>query len=307
MKHTLVYTLPDPTPCEQFIRNQFASADSPSALWKVFPNGEHYVRLPLVEKEVVIVGRTWGPSDNLWKTLLLIHAAKRNGAEHIILVLTYYAYSRQDRMRLAGEPLSGWLFAHVCAQAGASEIVTMDLHSRRVQEESPIPIISVPFIQELAYAFRDAEPAHEDVVVVAPDKGAKDHANEFANYLKIGKECIWIEKERDPLTGAVRQGLVHGLAHNGSAVLLDDMLDTGGTIEVSVNTLRERGFHNISLCVTHPIFSGEAPARISKLGFSHIIVSDTLPLSDAVARMKNITVVPAGPELYQATSRLLRT
>jgi len=306
MRKTLVYTLPDPTPCEQYIRDQFATADSPSALWKVFPNGEHYVRLPLVEKEVVIVGRTWGPSDNLWKTLLLIHAAKRNGAEHIILVLTYYAYSRQDRMRLEGEPLSGWLFAHVCAQAGASEVITMDLHSRRVQEESPIPIISVPFIQELAQAFRDVEPLYEDVTVVAPDKGAKDHANEFADYLKAGKECIWIEKDRDPLTGAVRQGLVHGLAHNGNAVLLDDMLDTGGTIAVTVDTLRQQRFNNISLCVTHPIFSGEAPARISKLGFSHIIVSDTLPLSAAAARLPGIHVVPAGPKLVEVISQSLR-
>lgn len=305
MKNVLVYTLPDPTPCEQYIRDQFAAA--PQAMWKVFANGEHYVRLPTVADEIVIVGRTWGPSDNLWKTLLLVHAAKQNGAKRIILALTYYAYSRQDRMRLEGEPLSGWLFAHVCAQAGASEIITMDLHSRRVQEASPIPIISVPFIQELAAAYRAVEESYKDVVVVAPDKGAKDHANEFAHFIEAGKQCIWIEKERDPLTGVVRQGIIHGPAHNGSAVLLDDMLDTGGTIATSVSTLRERGFHDISLCVTHPIFSGEAPDRIGKLGFSHIIVSDTLPISEAVARLPGIHVVPAGPKLTETISQRLRT
>ncbi|MBI2484108.1 ribose-phosphate pyrophosphokinase [Candidatus Uhrbacteria bacterium] len=305
---TLVYTLPDSTPCEHYIRDHLTSdAASPPALWKVFPNGEQYVRLPAIAKKIVVVGRTWGPGDNLWKTLLLVHAARQNGAEHIVVVLTYYAYSRQDRMRLKGEPLSGALFAHLCAQAGASEIITMDLHSRRVQEASPIPIISVPFIEEFARAYREIEPGYEDSVIVAPDKGAKEHANEFAGFLKTGKKCIWIEKERDPVSGAVHQGIVHGLAHNGRAVLLDDMLDTGGTIEASVNTLRERGFHDISLCVTHPIFSGEAPARIKRLGFSHIIVSDTLPLADSVIRLPDIHVISAGPKLTKAISQSLRT
>ncbi len=290
----IVTTLPYPTPCEQYIRDQLSRGVPDTVVWKTFPSGELYVRFLSIEKEVVIVGRTWGSAENLWKTLLLVHTAKQNGATYIVLVLPYFAYSRQDRQRLEGEPLSGALLAQLFATAGADKIISIDLHSKRIQDASPIPLLSISFVEELATAFRKEPGIPKNITVVAPDKGAKDHSDTFAHLLEAGKQCIWIEKERDPYTGEVHYRAFHGASHNGSAVLLDDMLDTGGTIEESVRVLRERGFHDLSLCVTHPIFSGDASVRIKALGFSHIFVSDTIPLSPSVAALPGIHVVPAG-------------
>ncbi len=304
----IVYTLPDPTACEQYIRDHLSTDTSDPAVWKTFPSGEFYVRFVRIEKEVVIVGRTWGSADNLWRTLLLVHTAKQNGAARIVLALPYFAYSRQDRQRLDGEPLSGALLANLFATAGATQIITIDLHSKRIQDASPIPVASVPFITDLALAFKKESGADKDITVVAPDKGAKDHADTFAQLLREGKKCIWIEKERDPYTGEVQHGAFHGADHNGSAVLLDDMLDTGGTIQESVRILRERGFKDLSLCITHPIFSGTASEHMCALNFSHIFTSDTIPLSAAVAvALPGIHIIPAGPRLVEAISQYLRT
>lgn len=302
-----VYTLPDPTLCEQYIRDHLSSDMSELAVWKTFPSGELYVRFFAIQKDVVIVGRTWGTTDNLWRTLLLIHTAKQNGAERIVLALPYFAYSRQDRQRLEGEPLSGAFLAQLFATAGADQIITIDLHSKRIQDASPIPIMSVPFIAPLAAAFQKELSIPKDITVVAPDKGAKDHADTFASLLEEGKKCIWIEKERDPYTGKVQYRALHGAEHNGSAVLLDDMLDTGGTIQESLRALRERGFHDFSLCITHPIFSGDATARVRELGFSTIFTSDTIPLSAAATTLPGIHVVPAGQTLVEAISQYLHT
>ncbi|MBI4272551.1 ribose-phosphate pyrophosphokinase [Candidatus Uhrbacteria bacterium] len=301
----IVYTLPDPTSCEQYIRDHVSTDLSESAVWKTFPSGEFYVRLLRVEKKVVIVGRTWGSADNLWRTLLLVHTAKQNGAEHIILVLPYFAYSRQDRQRLEGEPFSGALLAQLFASSGARQIISIDLHSKRIQDASPIPLASISFVEELASVFKKEPNIPQDVTVVAPDKGAKDHSDTFASLLQEDKKCVWIEKERDPHTGKVQYRAFHGADHNGSAVLLDDMLDTGGTIQESVRVLRQRGFQDISLCITHPIFSGDAADRIRALGFSHIFVSDTIPLSQSVAALPGIHVISAGQVLVNAISRYL--
>lgn len=302
----LVYTLPDPTPCEQYIRDHVSGNISEPAVWKTFPSGEFYVRFLSTDKEFVIVGRTWGSADNLWRTLLLVHTAKQNGAEHIVLVLPYFAYSRQDRQRLEGEPLSGALLAKLFATAGADKIISIDLHSKRIQDASPIPLVSVSFVEELARAFKKEPSIPASVTVVAPDKGAKDHSDTFAQFLEKGKKCVWMEKERDPYTGEVHYRAFHGVEHDGSAVLLDDMLDTGGTIQGSVRTLRERGFHDLSLCVTHPIFSGEACNRIRAMGFSHIFVSDTIPLSPTVAKLPGLHIIPTGPTLVKSIAQSLR-
>lgn len=301
-----VYTLPNPTSCEQYIAQRVSRSKKETTFWKRFPSGELYVRLLVKAKRALVIGRTWGAPDHLWGTLLLVDTLHRNGVGDIILVLPYFAYARQDRQRLSGEPLSGLCLAKLFACSGAKKIITLDLHSKRVQEASALPLISMSFASEFANAIKKELSALSEVIVVAPDRGARGHADEFANALQKGKQCAWIEKVRDPYSGKVTPQQLHRLRDGTAAILFDDMLDTGKTIRESVHLLRKHGFKDFYLCITHPVFSGVAAGLIRSLGFKKIFVSDTIPLSPRVVRILGIHVVPAGPALGKAISQFLR-
>ncbi len=297
-----MYTLSKPTPCEQYVADHILLSKKQTTFWKQFPSGEQYVRLLHIEKRALVIGRTWGKPGNLWGTLLLLDTLKRNGIGDTTLVLPYFAYARQDRQRLSGEPLSGVCIAQLLACAGANRILTLDLHSERVQKASPIPVKSISFLEPLARALQEHLKGISDFTVIAPDKGARKKAYAFARALKHEKQCAWIEKERDPYTGMLKERGLHGSRKNTTAILVDDMLDTGGTICESVHFLKKHGFKKFYLCITHPLFSNNALTRISSLGFKRIFVSDTIPLRKKIARFPILQIVPSGPALVKAIS-----
>lgn len=285
-----IYTLPHPTPLELRLTKTLGKKIN-LASWKIFSNGENFVRVKNVESEAIVLGRAHPPGDNFFQTLLLVDTLKRSGAKKISVYLPFFGYSRQDRQLIQGESVAAGCLVNALKAAGATQIVTLDLHSIITSKESAMPIKNVSFMSDLAQALSKEifEPTY---TVVSPDRGGLDRAVLFAQQIKDYNGVAWIEKKR------VGQGAPHAMKINGklsgrTAILVDDMLDTGKTISEAVKILRKRGVRKFYLCVTHPIFSDGAAKLIRSLKFEKIFTSNTLPLPKSIQRSCNITVLDA--------------
>lgn len=268
--------------------------NSDIAQWKKFPSGELYVRVKEVEKKIIVVGRTYPPGDNLVATLLLLDTLKRNGAKEITLVLPYFAYGRQDRMEKEGECVSALFVIQMLAAAGATRVVTTDIHSRRIIEASPIPIENVEMSALFANELQKYG-VNKTWTIISPDEGGKDRAQLLAKAL--GAENVaWIAKERGA-DGAAKAMALHGKLERARAVIIDDMIDTGGTLSEAVRLLRGREVQEIIVCATHAIFSRDAAERVAALNLKRVIVTDTLPLPSAGVRLTNLTLIPMAETL----------
>jgi ribose-phosphate pyrophosphokinase len=290
------YTLPDPDAGERDLLKALAGDSRQRARWTSFPNGEDRLRVEDVERDVCVIGRTAPPGDNLFRTLLLIDTLRRSGAERITLALPYFGYGRQDRQQLSGESVTASAVIAALAAAGASRVVTADLHSDLVRETSPVPIESVSPVVDMAEVLRKVL-GDELCTVVAPDHGARHRADLLAAGLGQRQEAAWVDKSRHPLTGKIDASEIRGPVQGTIAVLIDDILDSGKTIELAVRLLRRRSFKTIFLCVTHGLFDGDAQARIRRLKLKNIFVTDALPLKKYVARLPGLKVVRFGRRL----------
>jgi len=294
------YCLPDPSPMEKRLLKRVSGSMLERAEWKTFPSGEIHVRVGKPPKKVAVIGRTHPPADNFLRTLLLVDSLRRNGASDIVLVLPYFAYARQDRRIRPGDPLSPLAILASFKAVGARRVVTLDLHSRRVADSSPLPITSVSAVRMLAGELKDGLRGRE-FTVLAPDRGAADRAALFARALGGKPAVIWAEKKRDP-SGRLIGMRLNGYPRGGAAVIVDDMLDTGGTVRKAVGLLRRRGVGELYLCVTHPIFSGRAARLIARLGFRRIVAADALP-APAAGRLRGFKTVRSDALLSGAVKR----
>lgn len=290
------YTLPDPDAGERDLLMAVAGDRRQRTRWKSFPNGEDHLRVEDVERHVCVIGRTAPPGDNLFRTLLLIDTLRRSGAERITLVLPYFGYGRQDRQQLSGESVTASAVTAALAAAGASRIITADLHSDLVRETSAVPIESVSPVVDMAEAVREVL-GDEPCTVVAPDHGARHRADLLAAGMGQKQEAAWVDKSRHPMTGKIDAREIRGPVQGTTAVLVDDILDSGKTIELAVRLLRRRGFKTFFLCVTHGLFDGNAPARIRRLKFKKIFVTDALPLKKEAARLPGLKIIRIGQRL----------
>ncbi|MBI4457956.1 ribose-phosphate pyrophosphokinase [Candidatus Uhrbacteria bacterium] len=291
------FTLPEPLPVEKNLAAMLSRGRPGQAEWSRFPSGEHFVHVSLSSTHACVAGRSFPPGDNLLMTALLCDTLRRNGAQEITLALPYFAYSRQDRQQLAGDPLSAGAIPTLLAAVGVKRIVTADIHSTLALEASPIPIESVSMLPDFAAVLRPKlRPA--PFTVVAPDHASRIRA-EGLTALLGGVPIAWIEKERTRFKGVTARGRSGELAGT-TAVLIDDMLDTGGTIEAAVRMLKKEGFKEFHLAITHPIFSKGAVPLLRKLGFSSVVVGNTMPISSEAKRLRGFTVVDAAPRLAEA-------
>ncbi|HTM67787.1 MAG TPA: ribose-phosphate diphosphokinase [Candidatus Binatia bacterium] len=281
------YTLPEPTPAEKKIAA--AVGDAVQARWKTFPSGELFVRVTVESGVVALVGRTAPPAEDFFRTALLADTLRRSGATGVVAAVPYLGYARQDRQESQGDAFSAAFLAGQLGAAGVVRLVTMDVHSDRVREASPLRITSVSPVPDLAPALQVAL-AGKDFTIVAPDFGARHRAEAFADVLGH-REPAWAEKRRDPSTGKVSLMDVHGDLRGDIAVITDDILDTGSTVELAVKMLRAKKFSKIFLVVTHPLFSDGAAARVRRLGIAKIITTNTVPLRKEAAKLPGIKVV----------------
>ena len=225
-------------------------------------------------------------NDNLMELLVMIDAFKRASARRITAVMPYYCYARQDRKSKPRVPITARLIADLITRVGASRILTMDLHAGQIQGFFDVPVdnlyaspIILPYIRE---RFGD------DLVIVSPDAGGVPRARAYAKMLKAG--LAMIDKRRAEVNKAEALNVI-GEVEGKTAIILDDMADTAGTLVAGSRTLMDRGAKAVHACVTHPVLSGPAIERIQASPISRLVVTDTLPLSPEAAKCDKITCI----------------
>lgn len=257
---------------------------------KKFKNGETYVKLnnDVNGKSVYIFNSGNDPiNDNLMEFFQMLDASKRNGAEKITAVLPYLPYSRQDRISTEGEPLSGKLIANYIENAGADKVITFDLHSTQIQGFFDIPVKNISAVPLFADYFKN-KAANEPFVVVSPDAGGVKRAESLSKAL--GTDTAIIHKRRAEHNKAQAVAII-GDVKDKNCILIDDMIDTAGTITEAVKMLKNNGAKDVYICATHGIFSGDAYKNIKNCPVKEVIVTDTLPLKEnAPSNIKQISV-----------------
>ncbi len=237
-------------------------------------------------------------NNNLMELLILIDALKRASAERITAVLPYYGYARQDRKVSPRAPISAKLIADLITTAGASRILTIDLHAGQIQGFFNIPVdhlFAAPVLLEYIKKLDD------EMVIVAPDAGGVERARAYAK--RLNASLAIIDKRREgPNVSQVMNiiGDVSGLV----AILVDDMVDTGGTLVRAAYALMEKGAKSIFACCTHPVLSGRAVELIIESPIQEMIVTNTIPLREEARACSKIKVLSVSSLLADAIRRI---
>jgi len=274
-----------------------------NSLVKTFSDGEINVEIheSVRGMDVFVVQSICYPvNDNLMELLILIDALKRASAERITAVLPYYGYGRQDRKVLPRAPISAKLVADLITTAGASRILTVDLHAGQIQGFFNIPVDHLFAAPVLLDYLRRLD---HDCVIVSPDAGGVERARAFAK--RLNASLAIIDKRRDaPNVSQVMNiiGDVEGLV----AVLLDDIVDTGGTLARAAQALSDKGARNVFACCTHAVLSGKAVGVLSSSPIEETIVTDTIPLREEAMRCERIKVLSIAGLLAEAIQNIHR-
>jgi ribose-phosphate pyrophosphokinase len=227
--------------------------------------------------------------------LIMIDALKRGSAKRITAILPFYPYARQDKKHRGREPISARLVADLLKTAGADRIVTVDLHTDQIQGFFDGPVDHMR-AQPLLIGYIRENYGNHDVVVVSPDSGRVRIAEKWADSLG-GVPLAFIHKTRDPLVpNQVKSNRVVGEVAGKTCVLIDDMIDTGGTIAAAVQLLHDDGAGDVIIAATHGVLSNPAAERLAASGAREVIVTNTLPIGDE-KRFPQLTVLSIAPLL----------
>ncbi|WP_094605374.1 Ribose-phosphate pyrophosphokinase [Sporomusa silvacetica DSM 10669] len=266
-----------------------------------FNNGEIQVMIDESVRgtDVFIVQPTSYPvNDNMMEMLIMIDAVKRASAKNITAVIPYYAYARQDRKTRGREPISAKLMANLLTVAGATRVVTMDLHAGQIQGFFDIPVDNLPGVPTLAEYIMSLQ--LEDLVVVSPDLGGVSRARLFAD--RMHAPIAIIEKRR-PAPGVAEVMNLIGNVEGKTAVIVDDIVDTAGSLTEGANALTRMGAKAVYACCTHAVLSNPAVERIEKSNITELIVTNTIPMVEGKKSPK-IKVLSVAPLLGEAIIRI---
>jgi len=272
-----------------------------TAVVKRFSDGEINVEIRdnVRGVDVFIIQPTCPPvNDHLMELLVLMDALKRASAKRVTAVLPYYGYARQDRKVLPRAPITAKLVADMLTAAGVSRLLTMDLHAGQIQGFFNIPVdhlYSSPVMLEYIRAnYQD------DVVVVSPDAGGVERARAMAK--RLNASLAIIDKRREGPNVATVMNII-GEVEGKTAVMLDDMVDTAGTLVQSADALRLKGAKNIYACATHGVLSGPAIDRLESSQIEELVITNTVPLGEK-ALCRKIRVLSVAPLLGEAIKRI---
>lgn len=269
---------------------------------KRFADGELYIQVQESIRgcDVYLIQPTCNPvNDHLMEMMIMIDACRRASARQITAVLPYYGYARADRKTAGREAISAKLVANLITQAGANRILAMDLHSAQIQGYFDIPFDHVYGSPVLLNYL--ASKQLTDLVVVSPDVGGVARARAFAKKLNDAPIAI-IDKRRQAHNVAEVLNVVGDVAGK-TAVLVDDMIDTGGTISEGARLLRQEGARQVYACATHAVFSPPAYERLSSGVFEEVIVTNTIPVPEE-SRFKQLTVLSVANMLGETIWRI---
>jgi len=252
--------------------------------------------------DVFILQPTCAPAnDNLMELFILLDAFRRASAKRITVVMPYYGYARQDKKIKPREPITARLVADIIQMCGASRILTIDLHADQIQGFFNIPVDHLYGGPLLARHFRSKGfDEADDVVVVAPDVGGVSRAKRLADSLK--SPFVVIAKRR-PAPNQVEVVEIVGDFRGKRCVMIDDIIDTGGSIVSGAQALMDRGAKEVIACCTHAVFSDIAPVRLQESCLSEVVVLDTVHLPES-KRFAKLTVIESAPLVANAIKRI---
>ena len=271
-----------------------------------FSDGEVTVEIKqnVRARDVFVVQSTCAPTnENLMELLIMVDALKRSSAERISAVIPYFGYARQDRRpRSTRVPISAKVVANMLQAVGVSSVIMMDLHADQIQGFFDIPVDNIYASPVLLGDLRQKN--YDDLLVVSPDVGGVVRARALAK--QLGCDLAIIDKRR-PKANVSEVMHVIGDIEGRNCVIMDDMIDTAGTLVKAAEVLKERGAKKVYAYCTHPIFSGPAIERIAKgTALDEVVVTNTIPLSDAAAQCPKIRQVSVAPLIAQTIGRIAR-
>ena len=266
-----------------------------------FSDGEVQVKInESVRGADVFVIQPTGPpvNENLMELLVMIDAVRRASARRITAVLPYYGYARQDRKARARDPITAKLVANILSASGVRRVLTMDLHAGQIQGFFDIPVDHLPGVPILAEHFKKAN--LENVVVVSPDLGGVTRARDLAE--RIGASIAIIDKRR-PEPNKVEITNIIGAINDKTVIMVDDIIDTAGTIALGAEALKKWGVNDIYVCCTHGVLSGPALERIEEAPVKEMVITNTIPIP-AEKMIEKIKILSVAPLLGEAIIRI---
>ncbi len=247
---------------------------------------------------VFIIQSTFPPTDNLFELLMMIDAAKRASAHKIIAVMPYFGWARQDRKDKPRVSIAAKLVADLLRASGVQRVMTMDLHADQIQGFFDVPVdhlyasgLFVPYVQSLE---------NLDLVIAAPDMGGAKRANAYGKYLNAPIVVSHKQREKANVVGTLT---VIGEVAGKDVIIVDDMIDTAGTITKAADMMIEKGAKSVRAIVTHPVMSGPAYDRINASKLCEVIVSDTIPLKQD-EDLSKFTVISVAPIFADVIERV---
>jgi len=261
-----------------------------------FSDGEFQVSFEesIRGRRIFLIGSTMPPNDNLMEMLLMIDAAKRASARHITAVMPYFGWARQDRKDKPRVPIAAKMVAKILQAAGATRVMTMDLHADQIQGFFEIPVdhlyastILLPHVEALNL---------DNITIASPDMGGSKRAYAYSKFLK--SEVVICYKQRKKANVISHMELI-GSVENRNVIIVDDMVDTAGTLTKAADLMMEKGAISVRAITTHAILSGEAYSRIEKSKLKELIVTDTIPLKQTSSKIKVVSCAPLFADVMQ--------
>ncbi|HJX35079.1 MAG TPA: ribose-phosphate pyrophosphokinase [Desulfatiglandales bacterium] len=272
---------------------------------QTFSDGETQIEIHenIRGRDVFVLQSTCTPvNDNLMQLLIIMDALRRASAKRITAVIPYYGYGRQDRKVKPRVPISAKLVADLITTAGADRVVSIDLHAGQIQGYFNIPVdnlFAAPLL--LKYIRNNFQ---DDLVIVSPDAGGVERARAFAK--RLSASLAFIDKRRDAPNISEAMNII-GEVEGKTVIILDDMVDTAGTLAQGANALKSRGAARIYACCTHPVLSGPSIERLNASPIDHLVVTNTIPLNREARDCSKIEVLSVAELLGEAIKRIFNS
>ena len=251
-------------------------------------------------KDVFLIQSTFAPADNLMELLMMADAAKRASARRIVAVIPYYGYARQDRKDKPRVPITAKLTAKLLVTAGIKRLITMDLHADQIQGFFDIPVdhlyassIFLPYLKKMDL---------KNLIFASPDTGGTRRAAAYAK--KMNTDFVICYKQRSVANKIEKMKLI-GNVKGKDVVLLDDIVDTAGSITKAANLMLENGANSVRAFITHPVLSNDAVEKIKHSAFDDFFVTDTIPLSQEAVECNKLKVLSAAPLFAEVIKRVM--
>ena len=270
---------------------------------KRFADGEVYVEINenIRGNSIFVIQSTSNPAnDNLMELLICIDALRRSSAKNITAVIPYFGYARQDRKVVPRTSISAKLVSNLITKAGADRVVTVDLHAGQIQGFFDIPVDNL-FATPIFARHAKKKIKSKNIICVAPDVGGTERARALGKLLNVG---LAIVDKRRPKPGQSQVMNIIGDVKGKTCLIVDDIIDSGGTIVNAAKALKDRGAKEVYVYITHGVLSGEAVNKIKKSVIRNLVITDTIDNNDKIKGVKNIEVLPISGLMGEAIKRI---